>query len=102
MVGVQNKNRLAAWIGHDDPFHARGINPPQEWVIGRTIEFRQQASALCQRQADDALRMHRLAFFRDRHVVEVEKISGTDGFQPPDIAAAGGAAQHQRADLAFA
>ena len=36
---------------------------PEEWILGRVIEFRRRASAVFQRQADDALRMHRLAFF---------------------------------------
>ena len=94
MMRIQHKNRLAARIGHDNPFHARGINSPEEWIRGRGIEFRQHASAVFQRQADDALRMHRLAFFADRDVIEVEEVPGTDSFQPPNIAAAGGAAHH--------
>src|ERR1700730_2485398 len=66
------------------------------------MEWWQDASAACKRQADDALRVYGLALFGNRQVVEVEEILHSGRFQLADVATIGSGARNQGVDVTLA
>jgi hypothetical protein len=95
MMGVQHERRLTVEIGHDDPLLAGSVDPLKERIVRRRIEYRQEASAARKRQADNALRVHRLSLVGNRQVVEIEKVLDSGRFQLTDVAAAGSGTRDQ-------
>src|SRR5580704_17232512 len=64
-----------------DHFFSRGIQLPQERIIGRPLKLREQRPFVFDGKSGDAARVDRLPLIHHKDIVEVEKVDRADSLQ---------------------